>query len=252
MTIVNQSVNVLVNGRKVQEYLHNGMTFIEARDGSEFEIDIKNYGGDRILAIISVDGINVVSGELATPDSSGYIISPYGNETIRGWRKSSSEVGAFKFTIGTKSYATTKNNGENNGIISVKLIREKYPVATWNKILEYEFIHYENPTWVSVPYPIYKTSDNTISADSENLTVNYTSCCCEPHNFDLGTTWGSKKNSCVTESEFEKGIEISTFNIYYASKEGLKQMGINFSKASHVHIPQGFKRKYAEPPKGWN
>ena len=41
-------LNVLVKGRPIAEYSHNGQFFIEGRDGSNFEIEFKNLSPMRV------------------------------------------------------------------------------------------------------------------------------------------------------------------------------------------------------------
>ena len=50
------------------------------------------------MTVVSVDGINAVTGETASPDQNGYVLSPHQSFEIAGWRKSMNEVAAFYFT----------------------------------------------------------------------------------------------------------------------------------------------------------
>ena len=59
---------------------------------------MRRMTGERVLAVASVDGINVITGETATPAQSGYVLDPFGSVDIAGWRKSMGEVAAFVFT----------------------------------------------------------------------------------------------------------------------------------------------------------
>jgi len=125
MDIHGYSAHILVNGRKVKEYRHKGLTFIEAKDGTEFTVEVKNHTGQRILAIVSVDGLDIIDGKSATSKSRGYIINPHSADTFSGWRRSKEQVASFKFTTKEKSYATEKGEGQNNGVIAIRLIAEK-------------------------------------------------------------------------------------------------------------------------------
>ena len=57
-----------------------------------------NATGERVLAVMSVDGVNVVSGETASPAQSGYVLSAYECADINGWRTSLASTAAFYFT----------------------------------------------------------------------------------------------------------------------------------------------------------
>ena len=51
----NVSMHVQVNGRACKEYYHNGMSFIEARSGTNYTVKIKNDNPYRIMTVVSVD-----------------------------------------------------------------------------------------------------------------------------------------------------------------------------------------------------
>ncbi len=80
-----------------------------------------------MLAVTSVDGVNVLSGETAAWDQTGYVFSPGSRYQITGWRKSDSEVAAFAFSTAAQSYAGRTGRPQNVGVIGVALFREKVP-----------------------------------------------------------------------------------------------------------------------------
>ena len=65
-------------GRSLEVHHHRGRQYVVGRPGNEYAVRIRNCSGQRILAVVSVDGVNVVTGETASPDQSGYVIEPYG------------------------------------------------------------------------------------------------------------------------------------------------------------------------------
>ena len=69
-------------------------------------------------------------------------------------------------------------------------------------------------------------------------------------NFDMGTTWGSSKESKVTRVEFERGSMIYSGDIYYASRKSLIDAGVIGKNGQQVSFPSSFP-KYASPPPGW-
>ncbi len=79
-------------------YVAGGERWIVGTPGHEYAIRIRNHTGTRILAVPSVDGVNAITGETASPDQSGYVLEPYGSVEIAGWRKSLSHTAAFYFT----------------------------------------------------------------------------------------------------------------------------------------------------------
>jgi len=86
------------SGVVLDTHYYHGEYWVAGRPGGRYAIEIHNHLGERLLAVTSVDGVNVVSGETAAWDQSGYVFSPGDRYQITGWRKSDAEVAAFTFT----------------------------------------------------------------------------------------------------------------------------------------------------------
>jgi len=95
--------------------------------GAKYAIAVRNKLGERVLAVTAVDGVNVLSGETAAWDQTGYVFSPWQQYQVTGWRKSSSEVAAFEFSALGDSYAGRTGRPANVGVIGVALFREQPP-----------------------------------------------------------------------------------------------------------------------------
>jgi hypothetical protein len=100
---------------------------VAGRPGARYSIEIRNRLGERLLAVTSVDGVNVVSGETAGWGQTGYVFSPGERYQITGWRKSDAEVAAFTFTDPANSYAERTGRPANVGVIGVAIFRERQP-----------------------------------------------------------------------------------------------------------------------------
>lgn len=121
-------IRILVKGRPVTEFKHEGQSFIEGRDGSEFEIQVRNKTGQRVMAVISVDGLSITDGELAGPESSGYTINAYQTITIPGWKLAGNQAAKFVFGSRSSSYANASTGtAANCGVIGLMLWSEKKP-----------------------------------------------------------------------------------------------------------------------------
>lgn len=112
-------------GRELLVYRQGGDRYIAGEPGHEYEIRLRNRSGGSVLAVTSVDGVNVITGRTAAPDQSGYVIEPYGAADIDGWRKSLGEVAAFYFTALPDSYAARTGRPDNVGVIGVAVFRER-------------------------------------------------------------------------------------------------------------------------------
>lgn len=114
-------------GNALPASFHRGEYWVAGAPGARYAIEIHNHQGERILAVTSVDGVNVVSGETAAWSQSGYVYAPGQSYEITGWRKSNEEVAAFQFTAAPNSYAARTGRAANIGVIGVALFRERTP-----------------------------------------------------------------------------------------------------------------------------
>ena len=78
-------------------YHKDGRHFVPGRPGARYALRLRNLTHPRVLVVLSVDGINVISGETADWRQVGYVLDPGRSYDINGWRKSGSEVAAFEF-----------------------------------------------------------------------------------------------------------------------------------------------------------
>jgi hypothetical protein len=105
-------------------YRHQGRWWVAGTPGNRYAIALANRSGARVLAVISVDGVNAVSGETAGWDQTGYVLERGQRAQIAGWRKSLSKVAAFEFVAKPASYAARTGRPEQVGVIGVAIFRE--------------------------------------------------------------------------------------------------------------------------------
>jgi hypothetical protein len=115
------------SGATLPLYYHRGEYWVAGQYGARYAIAVRNKLGERVLAVTAVDGVNVLSGETAAWDQTGYVFSPWQQYQVTGWRKSNSEVAAFEFSVLGDSYAGRTGRPANVGMIGVALFREQQP-----------------------------------------------------------------------------------------------------------------------------
>ncbi len=122
-------VNVIdrESGAVLPVYRHQGEHWVAGRPGARYAVSVRNATGARVLSVISVDGVNVVSGETASWEQTGYVLAPWQATDITGWRKSDAEVAAFHFTASQASYASRTGRPDHVGVIGIAVFREKPP-----------------------------------------------------------------------------------------------------------------------------
>src|SRR5258708_39763663 len=86
------------SGVVLDTHYYHGEYWVAGRPGGRYAIEIHNHLGERLFAVTSVDGVNVVSGETAARAQGCHLFSPGDRHPITACRKSSSEVAALNFT----------------------------------------------------------------------------------------------------------------------------------------------------------
>ncbi len=112
-------------GERLPVYWHNGQRYVAGVPGHRYAIEIANRSAGRVLMVVSVDGVNAVTGQTAAWDQAGYVMTPGNRWEVRGWRKSREQVAAFEFTAHANAYATRTGRGQEVGVIGVAVFREK-------------------------------------------------------------------------------------------------------------------------------
>ena len=113
------------NGQWLPEYGHRGQTWIAGVPGHRYSVRLTNTTGQRVLMVLSVDGVNAVTGQTAAPSQGGYVLEPRESAEIAGWRKSLDDIAQFLFTDLPDSYAARTGWPDNVGVIGVAVFRER-------------------------------------------------------------------------------------------------------------------------------
>lgn len=121
------TVNVIDRntGQSLPVHYFRGEYWVAGTPGNKYAIEINNKQSARVLAVTSVDGVNVVTGQTASLVQSGYVFGAWQNYEITGWRKSDSAVAAFEFTASPNSYAEQTGRTRDVGVIGVAIFKEK-------------------------------------------------------------------------------------------------------------------------------
>jgi hypothetical protein len=118
------------SGRALPTFEHRGRTYVLGALGQRYLLRVRNGTGRRIEVVASVDGRDVVDGRPAAFDRRGYVVAPYGEITIDGYRLSHSSVAAFRFSSVPRSYAARSGDARDVGVIGVAVFPERGPYAS--------------------------------------------------------------------------------------------------------------------------
>ena len=114
------------HGQWLEQYKHAGDQWIAGMPGHRYSVRLTNTSSERVMVVLSVDGVNAVTGEDAAPDQSGYVLAPWQSTEVSGWRKSLDDVAQFYFTELPDSYAARTGRPDNVGVIGIAVFREAH------------------------------------------------------------------------------------------------------------------------------
>lgn len=269
-------IEVLVNGKPVQEYSHQGKIFIEGKEGTEFSLRLRNRSNKRALFVPTIDGLSVMTGKEASFESSGYIVSAYSTEAIDGWRTSDDDVAKFFFAKVAESYAARTGKGGNVGIIGCAVFKEKELPPQPIVIKEYIPMpihprcpwayHYGNGNCNSNGIYLggYYASSTGMGMSGASLSGTHTSATFTVSNnaqsqmmaaakaqSSLGTGFGEQKHSPVRTVSFERADKMpeTVLAIHYNTRQNLEEMGVEFKRTLYA-APSAFPKEngYCQPP----
>lgn len=207
-TLVDLQVTDGDSGYLLPRYGFRGRDYLAGEPGQRFNLSLRNLTGERVLAVVSVDGVNVISGQTANPQQTGYVLEPWQQIAIQGWRKSYQDVARFYFTDLGDSYAARTGRPEHVGVIGVAAFREKsYPV-------EPQVYSYERER--GLPAPVAKSSSRAADAAAESSTQS------------IGTGHGERTYAPVQRTHFERASASpqQITRLFYDSPESLMARGV--------------------------
>lgn len=200
------SVYDRTEGRRLPIYWHEGRAYVAGKPGNEYQVVLRNRQHEDVLAVVSVDGVNVITGQTAHPSQSGYVLAAHGRLEIQGWRRSLSQTAAFYFTSLPDSYAARTGRPHDVGVIGVALFRRK-----------------PSPP----PSPIAREGAADASKRAEA---------------QMGTGHGRHETSYAYHTTFERATSApaQTLTLYYDSRANLLARGILRGATTHPRAFPGF------------
>ena len=223
-SLVDVTITDLDTGRTLPLHDYRGRSYVPGEPGNRYAVALRNRSGERVLAVLSVDGVNVVTGQTASPNQGGYVLGPYEHAEIRGWRKNLSEVAEFYFTELPDSYAARTGRPDDVGVIGVAVFRERVryvpppspPIAAESRRDRGGYgagRRAQPPAAASAPAPSAESSAK--SADSMAAQ-------------ELGTGHGERRYDPVSTTEFVRASSRpeQVVAIWYDSHEALVDRGV--------------------------
>jgi hypothetical protein len=215
-------------------------SYVEAINGENYSLKIRNHSNQRIGLVIAVDGRNIISGKKSNlkHNENMYILGPYQTHSYAGWRTSSKDIHKFYFTESEDSYAQAFDDDSAMGVIAVAVFEENLPVlAKRNK--EYSF---------HTPQSAAKNRSHRPSSRNDSVAS-------ESTEKEAGTGFGEHATSHVRHVKFKAKRHALSKNFYkYEWRESLCNKKIIDCAHHHYHEknnrfwPKDYEVGYAPHP----
>ncbi len=240
----------------------SGSMYVEGRIGERYNIRLTNNSGERVEAVVTVDGRDVVSGEIGNYRTQrGYVLDPYDSVVIEGYRQSLDYVAAFRFADIHASYSTLRGTPQNVGVIGVAVFKEAGRRRAHRKRTPVQppHHHYYSPYGdgraSSAPS---RSGGSAPAAESSADSMGYGGATTSakrsksrthgsrgysrpaPAPNRLGTEYCETTYSSVRETSFKRRNKRSpdqVSTIYYDSREGLRARGIRVDPPVYHYAP---------------
>lgn len=110
----------------LKNYNSGGRRYVVGRKGSNYSLVVKNKCHSALEVVLSVDGLDVMTGRAASYGKRGYIVRPGKTLEVKGFRTSESAVAAFKFSSVSGSYANMRHGKTRNvGVIGMAVFTRR-------------------------------------------------------------------------------------------------------------------------------
>ena len=219
----------LDSGAVLEAYHHRGQQHVAGQAGHRYAVQLRNLTAGRVLVVLSVDGVNAVTGQSAATEQTGYVLAPYQSTEIRGWRKDLSEVAEFTFAALPDSYAARTGRPENVGVIGIAVFEERAP-------------RYQPPA-ASIGGRANAPASAAAPREAERAQADSS----ERKAQSLGTGHGARRYDPAQHVAFERASQqpVQLSRLYYDSRENLIAAGIIRVPRQHHHprpdpFPIGF------------
>jgi hypothetical protein len=232
-------------GRLLPVHWHDGRYWIAGQPGHEYELRLRSRRAERVLAVTSVDGVNVISGETAAAGQGGYVLDGYGQVGIAGWRKSMQRTAAFYFTSLPDSYAARTGRPHDVGVIGVALFREAQP-----RPIGEQRIGGAAPAAPSADRPGEARRQAPAAAESGAGSQAQAHAPAPAPQERLGTGHGRSEWSAARRTRFERASSRpdEVIELWYDSEANLIAQGVIAAPSWRPHRPRAFPAGFVPDP----
>jgi hypothetical protein len=239
------------SGRPLDRYAQGGHDFVLGSLGERYAIRITNPTSRRVEAVVSVDGRDVIDGRPADfKTKRGYVIAPYGEVTLEGFRTSLNDVATFRFSNVKDSYASRMGDARDVGVIGIAFFPELAPVVLAPPREPLGSVPSERRAASMESGAIGESYDSNASAASGSAPAAKRTADARERP-GLGTAFGEARESRVVETTFIRA-KLTTperiIAIRYDDRRGLAARGISVRPREPSPLEREGERRDAADP----
>lgn len=215
-------ISLVCDGSPCQELGARGQRWVVGEYGQRYTIALINRSDVWLEAVVTVDGRSILDGDRMSSRSRGYLLAPRARVEVEGWRVSSDNVAAFRFTSVGDSYAGRIGDASDAGQIRVDF----YPERT-REVWVPTPPHRPEPWGGAFPEEDGDGAKRAPRAADEARAAapRWES---EDHQ-NLGTRFGERRWQPVSQRDFERADRFhpaQSIVLRYDDARGLRQRGI--------------------------
>jgi len=238
------------SGAVLPTFQHRGRTYVLGALGDRYQVRVRNGSARRAEVVVSVDGRDVVDGRPAAPGKRGYVVAPYSEVVVDGFRLSDAAVAAFRFSSVRDSYAARMGDARDVGVVGAAVFLERaapQPLADRRR---------------SERAPDAAGAPSAAPSPSPEAAERHASRKAAPQERPgLGTEFGEERESRVTEVAFERaaGGPAAVLSLRYDDRPGLVALGVDVDGRVARRDDRWLRETaepfrgsgFASPPPGW-
>lgn len=236
--------------RTLPVYRHDGRYYIAGEPGHRYQLSLRNRSGAQVMTVLSVDGVNVISGETAAWSQTGYVLSPYEDTDVLGWRKSLAQVADFVFADFAQSYAVRTGRPDHVGVIGVAVFRRQrvypppMPAALADEVPAREAAQ---PSPSNAP-PVQTGMARSAASPRLPREASMAGAAQTRAEAPLGTGHGQREDSPISYVDFERASSTpdEVITLYYDTRAHLLAQGVLPAPVSRT--PQPFPDPFVPDP----
>jgi hypothetical protein len=247
------------NGAALPTFISGRRTYVLGALGKRYSLRLRNTTGQRVEMVASVDGRDVLDGRPSDWGKRGYIVNPYDQVTIDGFRLNNDSVAAFRFSSVGRSYAARMGDARDVGVIGVAVFPERLqprvyaPPPMPMERLENDAASGEAQAQSAPAAPSLGSATLGTGAKQKSAELRR----------GLGTEFGEQRESQVFETEFARAsaTPAALLSLRYDDCAGLIAMGVSGSRGycpvqddvAQRQSAEPFRRNpnFCPPPPGW-